>query len=240
MTAPLDCGKCPALAGCRTQVVPGYGKPNPLVMFVGQNPGRDEDKQGRPFVGRSGALLALLCEAALIPRSGIYRTNAVRCLSPGNRKPKKDEIEACRGFLIEEIKEIQPSVIVTLGEVPLISLYGLASYNDYLGELAYWEWECETLIEGWQNEVDEWVALDKKLRGLKPKRPKMPIKPKPAKSQHIAIKDIAGHMVTQPDTGVPMIPSYHPAFLMRGNWGTSELVIAHLEKARKIAEGILT
>lgn len=234
-----ECERCLGLVACRSQIVNGHGRENPLICFVGQNPGQNEDKAGRPFVGKSGLLLKTLCDAAGISSSMIYRTNAVRCLSPGNRKPKRDEIDNCRPHLIAELYEIKPRVIVTLGEVPLTALWGLSNMESFQTDLMYWEDECHELLNEWTNAVNAWQNTDKKERGRKPLKPKLPPKPKPPKARHLPLKDVAGQTLEQGDTGLPIIPSYHPAFLMRGKWNYAELVIAHLEKAKRLALGEL-
>ena len=109
------CTRC-ALAAGRTQVVFGMGDPEADLMFVGEAPGRDEDLQGQPFVGRSGKLLdRLLMEELGVDRSRCYIANVVKCRPPDNRDPKADEIAACRPYLAEQLRLIRPQVVVTLG-----------------------------------------------------------------------------------------------------------------------------
>jgi DNA polymerase len=109
------CTRCP-LAATRTQVVFGVGDPGADLMFVGEAPGRDEDLQGVPFVGRSGQLLdRLLAEEVGLGREAVYIANVVKCRPPDNRDPKPDEIAACRPYLEEQVALIAPKVVVTLG-----------------------------------------------------------------------------------------------------------------------------
>ena len=109
------CTRCP-LATTRTQVVFGVGDPDADLMFVGEAPGRDEDIQGEPFVGRSGQLLdRLLAEELGIERGQVYIANVVKCRPPDNRDPRPDEIAACRPYLATQVELIAPRVIVTLG-----------------------------------------------------------------------------------------------------------------------------
>jgi DNA polymerase len=109
------CTDCP-LSATRTQVVFGVGDPHADLMFVGEAPGRDEDLQGEPFVGRSGRLLdRLLAEEVGIDRSAVYIANVVKCRPPDNRDPRPDEIAACRPYLTDQIDLIAPKVVVTLG-----------------------------------------------------------------------------------------------------------------------------
>jgi DNA polymerase len=97
-------------------VVFGMGDPHADLMFVGEGPGAEEDKQGLPFVGRSGKLLdRLMAEEMGLTRDTVYIANVVKCRPPDNRDPKPDEIEACRPYLEEQIRLIRPRVIVTLG-----------------------------------------------------------------------------------------------------------------------------
>lgn len=112
---------CHLCKGC-TQAVFGEGNPNAQLMFIGEAPGAEEDLQGRPFVGQAGKLLDKIIEAMALKRQDVYITNVVKCRPPENRKPEKEEIEACEGFLFREIAVVKPQVIVTLGATPLFSL----------------------------------------------------------------------------------------------------------------------
>jgi DNA polymerase len=110
-----DCTRCP-LAGGRTQVVWSRGNPSADLMFVGEGPGAEEDKQGLPFVGRSGKLLdRLVAEEMGLTDDQFIVVNVVKCRPPGNRDPKPDEIEACRPWLEGQIEHVAPKVVVTLG-----------------------------------------------------------------------------------------------------------------------------
>jgi DNA polymerase len=112
----LHCQKCP-LAQTRTHAVPGEGSLNADLMFIGEAPGRDEDIQGRPFVGRAGQLLTKIIHAMTFQRDEVYITNIVKCRPPGNRNPQGDEIASCKDYLLAQIETINPKVIVTLGKV---------------------------------------------------------------------------------------------------------------------------
>lgn len=123
MTA-TSCTLC-ALAAGRRHVVFGEGDPNADLMVVGEGPGRDEDRQGRPFVGRSGQLLdRLLLEEAGLRREQVYIANVVKCRPPGNRDPKPEEIEACRPYLERQVELIRPRVVLTLGNFSTRLLLG--------------------------------------------------------------------------------------------------------------------
>jgi DNA polymerase len=118
------CILCPLAKG-RTTVVFGEGDPNADLMVVGEGPGRDEDLQGRPFVGRSGKLLdRLLAEEAGLARSQVYIANVVKCRPPGNRDPLPDEIAACRPFLEQQVRLISPLAVLTLGNFATQTLLG--------------------------------------------------------------------------------------------------------------------
>lgn len=110
----LACTLCPLARG-RTHAVPGEGNLNTVVMFVGEGPGFEEDRQGRPFVGRSGQFLTQMLQEAGIDRGDVYITNVVKCRPPENRDPQPRELEACAAYLDRQIALINPRIIVTLG-----------------------------------------------------------------------------------------------------------------------------
>jgi len=112
----LNCQKC-SLSQGRKNAVPGEGNLGTELMFVGEAPGRDEDIQGRPFVGRAGQLLTKIIHAMQFKREEVYITNIVKCRPPENRNPHKEEIEICQDYLREQLEMIKPEVIVTLGKV---------------------------------------------------------------------------------------------------------------------------
>ena len=116
-----ECTRCKLHRG-RTHIVFGVGNPKAMLMFVGEGPGRDEDLQGEPFVGRAGQLLTDIIEkgsAALgvpLKRSDVYIANIVKCRPPENRNPEPDEIAACEPFLLGQIDVIKPKIICALGK----------------------------------------------------------------------------------------------------------------------------
>ena len=110
----LNCRRCP-LAATRTNVVFGEGDPHAKLMFIGEGPGADEDRLGRPFVGRAGQLLDKMIAAMRLKREEVYIANVVKCRPPGNRVPTPEEAARCIGFLERQIKFIRPEVIVLLG-----------------------------------------------------------------------------------------------------------------------------
>lgn len=109
-----DCRLC-ELCQTRTNIVFGVGNPHARVMFVGEAPGRNEDLQGEPFVGRAGENLNSILSLAGLKREEIYIANVLKCRPPGNRDPRPAEVLACSPFLREQIRSIWPDVIVTLG-----------------------------------------------------------------------------------------------------------------------------
>lgn len=158
-------------------MVNGRGSPTARVAFIGQGPGREEDEQGKCFVGRSGHVIAALVKLAGFDMADLFFDNAIRCLTPGNRTPKTEEIDNCRQFLYEEIGQLKPDLIVALGAVAVQSIMG----------------------------------------------------------QKLSLGAVAGRTLTHP-SGVLVLPTYHPAAVLR-NWALAPLVLAHLEKAKRIFSG---
>ena len=110
-----DCTRCKLHRLGRRQIVFGVGNPEADLMFVGEAPGRDEDEQGIPFVGRAGQLLTKIIEAIGLTREDVYIANVIKCRPPENRNPEPDEVETCEPFLFQQIDTIKPKVIVALG-----------------------------------------------------------------------------------------------------------------------------
>ncbi|MEZ4582711.1 MAG: uracil-DNA glycosylase [Caldilineaceae bacterium] len=108
------CQRCP-LAMTRTHAVPGEGNADAVVMFVGEGPGFEEDRQGRPFVGRSGQYLTETLSKVGIRRKDVYITNVVKCRPPDNRDPQPAELAACDDYLARQVEIINPRIVVTLG-----------------------------------------------------------------------------------------------------------------------------
>jgi DNA polymerase len=109
-----QCTACRLHQG-RTHVVFGVGNPQAELMFVGEAPGRDEDLQGEPFVGRAGQLLTRIIQAIGLRRQDVYIANVIKCRPPNNREPQEDEIARCEPYLIRQVELIRPKVIVALG-----------------------------------------------------------------------------------------------------------------------------
>jgi uracil-DNA glycosylase family 4 len=170
-----DCRKC-KLSGKRTNIVFGEGNPDARLMFIGEAPGREEDRQARPFVGDAGKLLTRLIEKMGFKREDVYIANIVKCRPPMNRDPENDEMEQCRGFLERQIEIIKPDVIMSLGRISALTLIG----NDKL-----------------------------------------------------KISAIRGKFFDY--QGVPLMPTFHPAYLMRNpkdkwlTWNDAQKVLERLE-----------
>ena len=109
-----DCKGC-RLSETRNRVVSGSGNKKSKLMFIGEAPGREEDERGKPFVGQAGKYLDELLVLIGLQREDVYITNIVKCRPPENRDPLDDEIEACKGWLLEELKNTKPKIIITLG-----------------------------------------------------------------------------------------------------------------------------
>lgn len=110
----VECSKCALRAGC-TRVVPGEGSAEAEIMFIGEGPGKKEDELGRPFVGAAGKFLEEMLGMINLKREQVYIANVVKCRPPENRDPLPEEAEECWAWLMEQIKIIDPKLIVTLG-----------------------------------------------------------------------------------------------------------------------------
>ncbi|MHC4547211.1 MAG: uracil-DNA glycosylase [Planctomycetota bacterium] len=119
----LACRRC-RLCETRTNVVFGEGDAGADLMFVGEAPGRDEDRLARPFVGRAGQLLTQMIEAMGYRRDEVYIANVLKCRPPENRDPAPDEVGACLPYLMRQIEHIRPRIICALGRHALRSLTG--------------------------------------------------------------------------------------------------------------------
>jgi uracil-DNA glycosylase family 4 len=120
-----DCTRCKLSEG-RNKIVFGSGNPNAELVFVGEGPGKDEDEQGFPFVGRAGKKLTEIIEKGmgLNREQDTYICNIVKCRPPGNRDPEADEVSACKPFLLKQLEAIKPKVIVALGKPASSTLLG--------------------------------------------------------------------------------------------------------------------
>jgi uracil-DNA glycosylase len=128
-----DCTRCPLHQG-RTRAVPGEGSPHAEIMLIGEGPGFNEDKQGRPFVGAAGKFLEELLHGIGFKREDVFITNVVKCRPPNNRDPELDELAACKGYLDRQIELIDPKVIVTLGRFSMYRYFPGASITRIHGQ----------------------------------------------------------------------------------------------------------
>lgn len=177
MTPPKDCQRCPLLAQGRRCIVNSSGPNNARIAFVGEGPGQFEDKKGKPFVGKAGRVLRILEWEAGINQHLAYYANATRCW--GGRNPKPAEIDACHEYLMEEMRALNPAVIVALGGPAIRSLVGPG----------------------------------------------------------IGVREVMGFTLYNDELpGIPIIPTYHPSYIMRRHWDEVALVLAHFRKAKRIAE----
>ncbi len=130
----IECTKC-ELCKTRTNSVPGKGNFQSDVIFVGEAPGRNEDKYGEPFVGAAGKRLSAALEDAGMSRDQVYITNVVKCRPPNNRVPNSDERNTCQEYLKEEISIIKPKIICILGNTAFNSILGGSEITKFRGKV---------------------------------------------------------------------------------------------------------
>ena len=118
-----DCTRC-RLSSTRTQVVFGEGDPCARLFFIGEAPGAEEDRTGRPFIGKAGDLLTKIIQAIKLSRDRVFISSVIKCRPPGNRNPELDEINTCKPFLLQQIQAIRPVIICTLGSVATQTILG--------------------------------------------------------------------------------------------------------------------
>ena len=168
----LACHKC-SLGKVRTNLVFGVGNPRATLMFVGEAPGRDEDLQGEPFVGRAGQLLTKIIEAIGLKRNDVYIANVLKCRPPGNRAPLPEEIVLCMPYLLKQIEIIQPKVLCALGtfaaqtllstKAPVGTLRG--RFHDYKGIPIMVTFHPAYLLRNLNDKAKVWEDM-KKVRDL--------------------------------------------------------------------------
>jgi uracil-DNA glycosylase family 4 len=181
---------CGDLAGCtrcklhrrRTNIVFGVGNSHAELVFIGEGPGHDEDIQGIPFVGRAGQLLTQMINAMGLSRDQVYIANVVKCGPPENRTPEKDEIATCFPFLLRQLTEINPKVIVCLGAVAAQALLNTnksisnfrGQWFDFRGAKLMATYHPAYLLRNPQAKPEVWADLKKvmALLGLAPVRGK--------------------------------------------------------------------
>jgi uracil-DNA glycosylase len=173
------CTRC-KLHKARTQIVFGVGNPKAQLVFVGEGPGRDEDEQGEPFVGRAGKLLTQMIEAMNLRREDVYICNVVKCRPPENRLPEKDEIATCSPYLYRQLGVIAPKVICCLGacsaQTLLETTQGISRFRgewfDYRGAKLIATYHPAYLLRNPAAKGEVWKDLQKVMAvlGLQPKR----------------------------------------------------------------------
>jgi len=131
----IKCTKCD-LCKTRTNSVPGKGNFQSNVIFVGEAPGKNEDKNGEPFIGVAGKKLTIALEEAGISRDEVYITNIVKCRPPNNRVPSNIERNTCQEYLKEEISIIKPKIICILGNTAFNSILGGSEITKFRGKVA--------------------------------------------------------------------------------------------------------
>jgi DNA polymerase len=135
------CTKCPELVANRSQTVFGVGDPQARLLFFGEAPGADEDRQGEPFVGRAGQLLTKIIEACTLTREEVYIMNVLKCRPPQNRNPSPEEAANCRPFFERQLEIIHPEYICCLGSIAATTLLETKqSIGKLRGRLHDWRW----------------------------------------------------------------------------------------------------
>lgn len=168
-----DCMRC-GLSKGRTHIVFGTGNPSARLVFVGEGPGRDEDLQGLPFVGKAGQLLTKIIQAMQLTRDEVYICNIIKCRPPNNRDPQAEKIEACSPFLRRQLKSIRPDFICTLGafatrtllgtEAPMWKLRG--RFHDYMGIPLMPTYHPAFLLRNPGKKRDTWEDIQQLMKAM--------------------------------------------------------------------------
>jgi DNA polymerase len=171
-----ECTRC-KLSKNRTKIVLGEGSLNAELVFVGEAPGRDEDKTGRPFVGRAGQLLTKIISAMGMERGDVYIMNIVKCRPPENRNPQDDEISTCEPFMLRQLEIIKPGIICTLGtfstqallrtKEPISGLRG--KFFDYHGIKLMPTYHPAFLLRNSNKKKEVWEDMQQIMNELKKK-----------------------------------------------------------------------
>lgn len=162
----IDCKKCKLCTG-RTNIVFGTGNKEADLMFIGEGPGADEDREGEPFVGKAGKLMNMAFNGIGINREEVYIANIVKCRPPSNRNPEEDEANACIDYLRNQVMLVKPKVIVLLGSVALKNIlgneYGItASRGNWIerkGILYMPTWHPAALLRDENKKIEFWKDL---------------------------------------------------------------------------------
>jgi uracil-DNA glycosylase family 4 len=174
-----ECTRCKLHKG-RNKIVFGDGNPKAKLVFVGEAPGADEDKQGLPFVGRAGKLLTQMIEAMGLQRQDVYICNVVKCRPPDNRKPEDDEVKTCSPYLLRQLDTIEPRVLVCLGAVAAQTLLettrGISQFRgewmDWRGHKLMATYHPAYLLRNPAAKADVWKDLQKVMAELGLQLPK--------------------------------------------------------------------
>ena len=187
-----ECGACRrcGLAANRQQVVVGRGNPNARLLLVGEAPGAEEEACGQPFVGRSGRLLeAMLAAAGLDSERDLYIANVIKCRPPGNRKPSRTEIEACRPWLERQISLVRPQLVLLVGATALEALLGIkGGITKLRGQWFHLE----------ANQGPDQPSPNQAAQGKRAQNPRSPLR-----------------WPEQGDGGIALMPLLHPSYLLR-------------------------
>lgn len=162
----INCNKC-KLCNNRTNIVFGTGNKQATVMFIGEGPGADEDREGIPFVGKAGKLMNMAFDGVGIIRDEVYIANIVKCRPPSNRNPEKEEADACLDYLRNQVMLVKPKIIVLLGSVALKNIlgneYGITSsrgkWIEQKGILYMPTWHPAALLRDENKKIDFWKDL---------------------------------------------------------------------------------
>ncbi len=178
----VRCKKCPELVANRTQTVFGVGDPNARLVFFGEGPGADEDREGIPFIGRAGQLLDKMLEACTLERDKLYIMNVVKCRPPKNRAPETDESDNCRPFFEQQLDIIRPEFICCLGATaakallripPSQSLGSLrGKFHDYRGSQVLCTYHPAYLLRNPPAKKPTWEDLQLLMKTMGIKLPK--------------------------------------------------------------------
>ena len=168
-----DCRRC-ALCEQRHHIVFGAGNPQARLVFVGEGPGYEEDRQGRPFVGAAGQLLTKIIQAMNLRREDVYICNIIKCRPPGNRNPKSAEIDACKPYLERQLKVIKPELICALGTFAAQTLLATdtsisklrGEFYDFMGIRILPTYHPAYLLRNPEKKRDVWKDMKKLMHVL--------------------------------------------------------------------------
>ena len=172
----IDCKKC-KLCNNRTNIVFGTGNKEADIMFIGEGPGGDEDKEGEPFVGKAGQLMNKAFEGLGIDRNKVYIANIVKCRPPNNRDPEADEAEACLNYLRNQVLLVKPKIIVLLGRIALQNILGKecsitkmrGKWVEQKGIIYMPTWHPAALLRDENKKIEFWMDLKEVIKKSKEK-----------------------------------------------------------------------